>query len=337
MEKYISFCIPTYNRGNYISQTIESILYQITSNDEIIICDNASTDNSNEIIESYCAQHSNIKYFRWPKNQGADLNYLKTVELASKEYCWFMGSDDVLHDEAVKIIRAELIHNHDIYLYSEYLCDLNLKPYNIHYILDKQIDNSVYNLSKEEELKKYFSLAQSHSALFGYLSNIVFKRAKWTSIEYNNKYTGTLYSHMSILYSFIPLGCELKYIRKPLVYWRSGNDSFGGKGKIKERYLVDIDGFTMIKKDFFPSNDLSKEFIGAFRRHHPYKNIAFLRINVSEREDWLGIENKLIQDFNYKPWRIKIMRPEISKMVIKILFLFYRIKMKIQRLLGIVS
>jgi abequosyltransferase len=338
MNNSISFCIPTYNRAKYISETIDSILKQITSEDEIVICDNASTDNTSEILKEYCKRHSNIKYFLWPSNQGADLNYLKTVELATKKYCWFMGSDDVIENNAVEIVRNELVDQHDIYLCSEYLCDLKLKPYKVHYILDKKIGDSLYNLSQESELKKYFSLAQSHSALFGYLSNIIFKRAKWNKINYNDKYTGTLYSHMSILYSFIPLGCELKYIKKPLVYWRSGNDSFGGKGKIKERYLVDINGFTLIKKDFFlKSKEISDEFIGAFRRHHPYTNIAYLRMNVSSKTDWEEIQRKLIEDFNYTPWRISIMKSKFSKLVIKGLFFGYRVKSKIQRLLGILT
>ncbi len=332
MPFLISFCIPTYNRASYLSETLESIISQSDDLVEIVISDNASTDNTEEVVKTAKLKYPNITYHRWAENMGADLNYLKTIELASGDYCWFLGSDDIIKHGAVDRIKKEIKENNDIYLCSEYLCDLKLKPYAVHYLLPEYVSDSTYNLSSRDELLQYFQLAQSQSALFGYLSCIIFKRDKWNSVIYDESFTGTLYSHMFMLYSFIEKGCSLKYIREPLVYWRSGNDSFGGPGKIQSRYMVDIDGFKKVMDTFFSNDpDILVAFRGVFRRHHPYKNIAYLRLNTKSEIDWRGIEKKLVDDYAYDPFLLGLLRKDFIKYVLRSLFILNRISMKIRR------
>lgn len=330
----LSICIPTYNRALYLRETLNCIISQCDDSIEIVVSDNGSKDNTNEVIAEAKKKFKNITYHQWDVNQGADKNYLKTVELAQGEYCWFFGSDDAIKDFAIDRIMNEINTKCDIYLCSEYLCDLQLKPYAIHYLLPPNIKDTKFNLSDPKQLLDYFNLAQSHSALFGYLSCIIFKREKWNSITYNEEYTGTLYSHMFMLYSFIEKGCILQYIQEPLVYWRSGNDSFGGTGNIQKRYLIDIDGFTKIKNEFFKDSiEIANAFKGAFRRHHPYTNLAYLRLNTRKKQDWYSIEDKLVNDFGYNRMILSSIRNDASKIGLKLLFLAYRVQMKISRML----
>ena len=332
MQYLISFCVPTYNRSDFLAETLDSIIRQSDASIQIVVSDNASTDNTFEIVEAARTKFENIVYYRWDQNMGADLNYLKTVELANGEYCWFLGSDDIIRDDAVARMKKEVQESYDIYMCSEYLCDLKLKPYSVHYLLAQHIPDSVYNLSLREERLQYFSLAQSQSALFGYLSCIIFRREKWQAVVYDDTYTGTLYSHMFMLYSFMEKGCLLKYIKEPLVYWRSGNDSFGGPGKIQSRYLVDIDGFKKIMDDFFSDDEeVIKAFREVFRRHHPIKNIAYLRLNVKKKRDWADIRRKLIRDYEYNPFLLAFLWFDMTKIVLYTLFLLNRIVMKIRR------
>ena len=95
----LSICIPTYNREQYLDETLASIINQLkpdnVGNVEICISDNASTDNTAQIVAKYKANPSiNLVYSRNEKNLGADANYLKAVEIASGTYCWLLGSDD---------------------------------------------------------------------------------------------------------------------------------------------------------------------------------------------------------------------------------------------------
>lgn len=77
MEVLLSICIPTYNRCEYLKKTIESIIVQDefkSGQVEIVISDNASTDNTNVMIEQYTSVYDNIKYYRNKENI-RDKNY----------------------------------------------------------------------------------------------------------------------------------------------------------------------------------------------------------------------------------------------------------------------
>lgn len=334
----LSFCIPTHNRAVYLKETLNSIISQATEDIQIVISDNASTDHTKEVVDDASKKFSNIIYYCWDSNQGADVNYLKAVDLASGEYCWFLGSDDIIEKGAVKKILKEILSRHDIYLCSEYLCDLNMRPYKIHYLLDEKTESRVFDFSDDDELLEYFTLAQSQSALFGYLSSIIFNKQKWIKVKYDESYTGTLYSHMFMLYSFIKLGCILKYIKEPLVYWRSGNDSFGGAGKIQSRYMVDILGFNKIENDFFKDKkEISTAFRKVFRRHHPFKNIAYLRLNTSEKSDWVIISKKLVGYYDYNPLLLCVLKYDFVKPVLYLLFKSNRVLREILRSLSFFS
>lgn len=331
----LSICIPTFNRAAYIGSTLQKILEQNFKELQVVVADNASSDNTETIVQEYIKKGLAIKYFRWSENMGADNNYRKVAELADGEYLWFLGSDDWICPGALDIVinKCESL-NSDILLCSEYLCDLEMRPYSVHYLLGKGTPDTTFNFPSRDQFLEYFNLAQSQSALFGYLSSIIVKKNRWSSVIYDHRYDGTLYSHMYILYVIVSQGATLHYISSPLVMWRSGNDSFGGKGKITERYLVDIDGFKMIIDDFFKSdNELMASFVKVFRRHHPYKNIAYLRMHTPSSEIWLDICRKLTLVYGYDAGILRLLSIPFAPVFLRILFFFYRIEMKISRIL----
>jgi abequosyltransferase len=263
---------------------------------------------------------------------GADANYLKTVEMARGEYCWFLGSDDTIESNAIQVIFKELATRCDIYLCSEFFCDRELNKYKTHYLLRSDVDSRSFDFTLREDKIEYFSLAQSHSALFGYLSSIIFKRDRWVKVKFNDDYMGSLYSHMFMLYSFMEDSCILRYIRTPLVNWRSGNDSFGGPGKVYSRFMIDIDGFIKIMNTFFvPDKEVLTAFRGAFRRHHPFSNIAYLRLHTNCRTQWSEVERKLVDNYEYPRVFLNIIRSDLTKPFLYIFFIAQRIYRKFIR------
>lgn len=72
MEKpLLSICIPTYNRCEYLMNTLNSIIYQKEFQDgmvEIVISDNASIDETEQVVKNYTSRFENIVYFRNPEN-----------------------------------------------------------------------------------------------------------------------------------------------------------------------------------------------------------------------------------------------------------------------------
>jgi len=87
-----SVCIPTYNRANSLKSAIESVLKQDFDDYEIVITDNASVDNTEEIVQSFSSPK--IRYFRNKKNLGMVKNWNRVLELAKGEYVAFLFDDD---------------------------------------------------------------------------------------------------------------------------------------------------------------------------------------------------------------------------------------------------
>ena len=80
----LSICIPTYNRVEYLRKTLESIVHQDGFGEEVevVISDNASTDNTRELAMDYCSRYTNIKYFRNEKNL-VDENQALSIQRAT--------------------------------------------------------------------------------------------------------------------------------------------------------------------------------------------------------------------------------------------------------------
>ena len=108
MSIKLSICIPTYNRAALIGKTLESIIAQATGDVEIVVSDNASTDNTAEVIKGFTAKFPRLVYVQQEINKGADANFMNVVSNASGEYCWLLGSDDVMKAGALRKVLEEL-------------------------------------------------------------------------------------------------------------------------------------------------------------------------------------------------------------------------------------
>jgi len=96
----VSVVIPTYNKALYINRTIGSIARQTYKNIEIVICDNASTDNTKEIVASY--KDERIKYYRNEKTVCALANWNICIKKASADFVAIYHSDDIYEPTIVE-------------------------------------------------------------------------------------------------------------------------------------------------------------------------------------------------------------------------------------------
>ncbi|AOY78700.1 glycosyltransferase family 2 protein [Moorena producens JHB] len=90
----VSIGMPVYNGANFIKDAIEGILSQTFEDFELIISDNASTDDTEEICRAYAAQDQRIHYYRNQKNLGGAYNYNRVFELSRGEYFKWAAHDD---------------------------------------------------------------------------------------------------------------------------------------------------------------------------------------------------------------------------------------------------
>jgi len=90
----VSIGLPVFNEGRFIKQSLDALLQQDYKNIELIISDNASTDDTAQICQSYANKYSWIKYNRLKINQGPADNFNYVKEIASGQYfMWAAGHD----------------------------------------------------------------------------------------------------------------------------------------------------------------------------------------------------------------------------------------------------
>jgi abequosyltransferase len=288
----LSICIPTYNFADFIGATLESVIPEATSEVEIVVVDGASKDNTREIVQDYQKKFPRLHLFSRDKNVGVDRDLAKSVELAQGEYCWFLSSDDTLKKGAIKRILAEIENDCDIYLCNRVECDFNLKPLKDRLWLSRDVGDKVFNIADKTELMKYLDKACSIGALFSYCSSIIFKRQRWNSVSYDEKFIGTGYAHVNILFSFNNTLSKLKYIKEPLVFCRGDNDSFLKQGTVK-RFLIDIEGYNLLASHLFGDSNIRDAFLKVVRREIKLNYLLKIRSLTKDITLWDDIEKKL--------------------------------------------
>ena len=101
----LSVALCTYNGETYIREQIESILDQTLSVDEIVVCDDGSTDHTLSIIESLReSTKTDIRIHRNKTNLGVCANFQKAVDLCKGDIIFLSDQDDVWHLDKVETV-----------------------------------------------------------------------------------------------------------------------------------------------------------------------------------------------------------------------------------------
>lgn len=99
-KEKIAVCIPTYNQAQFIEASISSALNQIGPYDiQVWVSDDASTDNTEEIVKKICSQDKRINYFRHSTNLGSAENRAWLYKQPQCEFLVNLDSDDILKPE----------------------------------------------------------------------------------------------------------------------------------------------------------------------------------------------------------------------------------------------
>lgn len=97
----VSIGVPVYNGERYVGETLDSLLAQTFSDFELTICDNASTDRTEQICRAYAERDARIRYVRNPTNLGAAANYKRAFHASSGEYFRWANADDLFAAEGL--------------------------------------------------------------------------------------------------------------------------------------------------------------------------------------------------------------------------------------------
>lgn len=122
-----SILVANFNNSAYLSTAIDSIFSQSYTNWEIIIVDDASTDNSIKTVKKYL-HDERIQLYINEENKGCGFTKKKCIELAKGEYCGFLDPDDSLEESAFEqMVNCHIENPYSSLVYSRMnICDENL-------------------------------------------------------------------------------------------------------------------------------------------------------------------------------------------------------------------
>ena len=97
----VSIGLPVYNGEQYLVQALESLLGQTFENIEVVVCDNASNDATEQICRDMAKSDSRLRYSRNDTNIGGFPNHNRVFQLSQGELFMWAGYDDLRHQDYV--------------------------------------------------------------------------------------------------------------------------------------------------------------------------------------------------------------------------------------------
>lgn len=119
MNELVSIIMPSYNTAKYIGESIDSVINQTHTNWELIIVDDCSTDNTDEIVKPYL-DDSRIKYLKNNKNSGAAVSRNYALREAKGKWIAFLDSDDIWYPEKLEKQIDFMMKNNYSFSYTAY-------------------------------------------------------------------------------------------------------------------------------------------------------------------------------------------------------------------------
>ncbi|GGF79200.1 hypothetical protein GCM10010912_25340 [Paenibacillus albidus] len=213
----VSIVIPAYNRPHTLKIAIDSVLEQTYPNIEIIICDDSTTNEVQEMLDLYLDSFPQIQYHKNEKNLFLG-NWHKCFDLASGEYINYLMDDDVFHKEKIVKMIYFFQNFENIKLVTSYRQTINESGA---FAPSLYATKKLYEETRIMDGKMLANVALTRCLnLIGEPTTVLFKKADL--IEPFGVYKGKQYSLLNDLAAWLNLLSKGKavYIPEELSYFR---------------------------------------------------------------------------------------------------------------------
>lgn len=157
VDGLVSVIMPSWNTSNFIAESIQSVIDQTYENWELIIVDDCSTDNTDEVVAKFTDKR--IRYFKNEKNSGAALSRNRALREARGEWIAFLDSDDLWNPDKLEH-QINFMNEHGYTLsYTEYeKIDEESKPLRIYVSGPEKVNkHKIYNYDYIGQLTMMYS------------------------------------------------------------------------------------------------------------------------------------------------------------------------------------
>ena len=149
-QNFLSFIVLSYNQEEYIEDALNSVINQDYSNFEIIISDDASTDNTASIIKNIIDKQNsvsnNIFFNSNTTNIGIVRNFTKALSMAKGEWIICMGGDDISYQDRLSYTNQLINQNNNIYAISCSFETISKTGKSIPFLESYHINSNVFSL-----------------------------------------------------------------------------------------------------------------------------------------------------------------------------------------------
>ena len=296
----ISIIIPLYNNEKYITYTLYSIFNQTYKDWEIIIINDASTDNSKYVIKKFI-NYNNINFIDLKENKGVSFARNIGLKYAKGKYIIFLDSDDFWNEKFLESMYNEIIKEKNKMVYAKYV-----KFYNNNKIIDPSLKKT------EGFLKNFFVYKKNRYELeFPFCigsvlieKNILFK--------YNLFFSENL-SHGEDYLFWSKLLCitDCKYVKNATLFYRQHDNSIIHKKYKINDYFEELTYLEKLKDFSYKYNKNITTIINEIIIYRTYRIISIC-LKTTSTEDILTYIDRYkyrLQDFlniKYFSWNNKI-------------------------------
>jgi abequosyltransferase len=215
----LTIAIPTYNRARYLDGLLATLMEQMLGETgvELLVSDNASSDDTGALVASYQGRGLGIRYIRNANNLGPDRNILQCYEQASGKYVWIFSDDDLIHSETLgRVLKALSSGRYDLVCVRAYFFE---GEYNRHKDFSATADLDV---TSAEELAAHFHV------FFTFISGVIVNKEVIASVSHRpfSSLLDTNLAQLGPFYTALNHQRRSLLIRDPLVAAR-GNRNVG--------------------------------------------------------------------------------------------------------------
>jgi len=171
----VSIGLPVYNGENFLEEALDSILAQSFSDFELIISDNASSDQTESICRSYANRDKRICYFRNTENLGAAWNFNRVFKLSSGEYFKWAAHDDVLAPDFLEKCKKILDSDSSVVLCYSKSVDIDAKGKFLKY---NQHDGNIQSFKANLRFRDLILINHSCLPVFGLIRKSKLEKTK---------------------------------------------------------------------------------------------------------------------------------------------------------------
>jgi len=165
----VSIILPNYNHANYLQTSLSAIFSQSLAPNEVIVVDDASKDNSLEVLSNYSNSHSNLKVLKNEKNLGPIKSVNRGIEIATGDYLAFCSADDFIKPNFLEVMVNCLARNPKIAICTSDFCTFNgddIKNLSIQPLLKKQEQRTIYPNELIYLIKKHLFWIPTNASLY---------------------------------------------------------------------------------------------------------------------------------------------------------------------------